>query len=176
MGKSNSQTKQSRRLNQEQAEMGRQLLAEVAPLRSELIGQAGDFLGSDVGITDELFSLPQFQALKASGDAQFQRVRDNIISNTPEGGGLTSALTNADTARALAEAKGAGAIADDTVNRALQLASGGTAQGSNIFGNATNVQMELARAQSEQNAAKASGAGQFAGAIAAPMMPTGAKK
>ena len=48
----------------------------------------------------QVFSQPGFAAIKDITESQFGRAQENIIANTPEGGGLTQALGDLEAARA----------------------------------------------------------------------------
>jgi len=163
MGKKSSADDAAGQAAQAQAKLANQLVSETAPIRRNLIGDANQFLQGGHDVTQ----LPEFAAFKGSSEAQFGRARDNIIANTPEGGGLSSALGNLELGRAGNQANFTGALAGDEVNRALQLATFGTAQGSAGLAGASATAAGRAQAEAAQNAGKASGAGQAAGSAAA---------
>lgn len=145
---------------QAQARLAEQLVGESSPLRRGLIADANAFVsgGRDVS------SLPEFAAAKSIGEAQFQRARDATIANTPEGGALTSALTGLEGDRARGFTELSGALAGDEVNRAIQMATFGAAQGSSGLGAAANAQAMRAQAEAQSNTGKGQALGTIAGA------------
>jgi hypothetical protein len=160
MGKSSSADQSAAQAQEAQSRLAQQLVGETTPLRRGLIGQAEDFLGGGFDVT----GLPQFGAGKQMIEDQFARAQDAVIAGTPEGGGLTSALVDLNTNRAGGLAQLTGGLAQDEINRALQLATFGTAQGSQGMTQASVIAAQRANAEAQQNAAKASGLGQAAGA------------
>ncbi len=138
-----------------QTDLAQQLVSETDPLRLGLIDDASSFLSGDRDVT----ALPEFGAFKSSAEDQFGRAQENIIANTPEGGPLIAALTQLEGDRAGNQANFTGALAGDEVNRALQLATFGTATGSQGLSNAGFIQSQRASAESAQNAGKAGGLG-----------------
>jgi len=148
---------------QAQTRLAEQLVGETAPLRTNLISDARGFLEGSRDVT----SLPEFAAFKGSAEDQFSRARDSIIANTPEGGGLTAALTQLEGQRAGNQAGFTGALASDEITRALQLATFGAAQGSQGLSSAGFLQGQRAQAEAQGNAGKSQGLGQAAGTAAA---------
>lgn len=161
MGKSSSADTAAGQAASEQSRLARELAGESSPLRKALIGDAQDFVtgGRDVS------GLPEFAAAKSAGEMQFNRARDSVIANTPEGGALTSALTNLEADRARSFTELSGALSEAEVNRGVQLATFGAAQGSQGLGAAAFTQSQRAAAEAQQNAAKGTGLGRLAGAI-----------
>jgi hypothetical protein len=158
MGKNDSGSDATEAAIRDQTKLARELSGETKPLRTGVNNQLIDFLrGGD------LTSSPEFQSMKAVGDAQFQRAQDSIISNTPEGGGLTSALTNLETQRALAETQAIGGLSAEKFNQAIQMGTFGAAQGTQGFGQAGMTASNLAAAQAQQSAGKSAGLGAAAG-------------
>jgi hypothetical protein len=143
---------------QAQTRLAEQLVSETSPLRRELIGDASGFLrGRDVT------GLPEFAAGKSVLEPQFANARESIIANTPEGGGLTSALAQLEGDRARGLTQMTGSLASNEIDRALQLATFGAAQGTAGLGGAAFSQAQRAAAEAQSNAGK----GQAAGVIAA---------
>jgi len=163
MGKETKRDEGASRALNAQVELGERLVDQSDPLRQQLLNQSGDFLGGNFDVT----GTPQFAAGKDIQEQQFGRARDNIIAGTPEGGGLTSALTNLEGARASGLTGLTGGLAEAEQNRALQLGTFGAAQGSQALGSAGSIQAQLAAAEGAQNAGKASGLGSAGGAIGA---------
>jgi len=153
-----------------QTRLAEKLVNQSDPLREQLFQQSGDFLSGDFDVS----SLPQFAGIKNNIEQQFGRAQDNIIASTPEGGGLTEALVGANVGRAGATANAIGALGDAEINRALQLATFGAAQGNSGFGQAGSTAAGLAQAESQRNAGKNSGLGSAAGGIAGSMISKGA--
>ena len=143
-----------------QTRLAQQLVGEVTPLRQDLIGQAGEFVGGDRDVT----GLPEFRSAKSASEAQFNRARDNIIGSTPTGGGLTAALAGLEGDRASNQVAFTGDIAGNEINRALQLATFGTATGAQTGGQAGFLQGQRAQSEAMQNAGKSQGVGSLAGA------------
>ena len=133
------------------------LIGQTAPLRTGLIDRGVNFLDGGLDVT----ASPQFAAMQNAANQQFSRARDNILSTTAPGGALTDALAQAELGRADTLTQGAGAIAGDEINRALQLASGGFAQGANTAGQiqATQAAARAAERQSVISAKKGGGGG-----------------
>ncbi len=161
MPKDDSANQAAGQAAQAQTELAQQLVSQTDPLRRDLIGQAGEFLSGGRDVT----GLPEFAALKGANEAQFSRARDNIIANTPEGGGLTAALAGLEGGRASNQVGFTGALASDEVNRALGLATFGAATGSRGLSSAGFVQAQRASAESAQNAGKSQGIGSAVGAL-----------
>ena len=97
-----------------QTRLAQQLVGEVTPLRQDLIGQAGEFVGGDRDVT----GLPEFRSAKSASEAQFNRARDNIIGSTPTGGGLTAALAGLEGDRASNQVAFTGDIAGSALAQA----------------------------------------------------------
>ncbi len=164
MGKEDEANRAAGQAATAQTRLAQQLIGETAPLRGGLIDDATGFLSGNRDVT----SLPEFAAFKESAEGGFNRAKENIIANTPEGGGLTAALTQLEGNRAGTQAGFTGALASDEITRALQLATFGTAQGSKGLSSAGFLQANRAASEAQQNAAKSEGAGEFAGqAVAA---------
>lgn len=138
-----------------QTRLAQQLIGETTPLRQNLISDAGQFVSGDRDVT----GLPEFAAFKSGAEDQFGRARDAIIANTPEGGGLTAALAGLEGQRAGNQAAFTGGLAGNEIQRALQLATFGAAQGSQGLGSAGFLQGQRAQAESQSNAGKAGGLG-----------------
>lgn len=168
MGKSTSANDAAGQAAQAQSRLAQQLITQTDPLRQDLINDAGAFIGGGRDVT----GLPEFAAFKGANEAQFGVARDAIIANTQEGGGLTAALAGLEGDRASNQASFTGALASDEVNRALQLATFGAAQGSQGLGSAGFLQGQRALGESQANAGKAQGTGEAAGAAAAKYATT----
>ena len=162
MGKDTSAGDAAGAAAQSQARLAQQLFGQTEPLRRELIDDAGVFVSGGRDVT----SLPEFAAFKGSAESGFNRAKENIIANTPEGGGLTAALAGLEGQRAGDQASFTGALASDEVNRALQLATFGAAQGSQGLSSAGFLQGQRAQAEAGANAGKAQGTGTAVGAAA----------
>jgi len=163
MGKSSEANDAAGEAALAQTRLAEGLVRQTGPLRQNLIFDAQRFLSGDRDVTN----LPEFGAFKDSSEAQFGRARDSIISNTPSGGGLSSALANLEIGKASNQAQFTGALSGDEVNRGVQLATFGAAQGSSGLGSAAITQAQRAASESQQNAGKAAGSGQAGGAAAA---------
>ncbi len=161
MGKDDTANQAAGQAAQAQTRLAEQLIGETGPLRKNLIGDALGFLSGDRDVT----SLPAFAAFKGSAEGGFNRAKENIIANTPEGGGLTAALAGLEGQRAGNQAGFTGALAGDEINRALQLATFGAATGSQGLGTAGFIQAQRAQGESAANAGKAGGLGTAAGAL-----------
>jgi len=163
MGKSSSSSDAAGQAAQSQQRLAERLVREVGPLRRELINDAGEFVSGDRDVT----GLPEFGAFKDAAEGQFNVARDNIIANTPEGGGLVAALANLEGDRASNQTAFTGDLSRIETDRALAIASGGTIQGTQAGGQAGFLQSQLAQNESMENAGKSQGAGTAAGAAAA---------
>ena len=150
MGKDSSGDSAANQAATAQTRLAQQLIGETTPLRQNLISDAAGFVSGGRDVT----SLPEFAAFKGSAESGFNRAKDNIIANTPEGGPLIAALTQLEGQRAGNQAGFTGALASDEIQRALQLATFGAAQGTAGLGNAGAVQASRAGSQSAENAAK----------------------
>jgi len=153
-----------------QSALARELVGESRPTRQALFSDANAFLQGDRDVT----GLPEFGAFKDAAEGQFNVARDNIIANTPEGGGLTAALAGLEGQRASNQTQFTGALASDEVNRALQLGTFGTATGSQAGSSAAFAQAQRASAEAQANAGKAGGTGTAAGAAAAAIIKAAA--
>lgn len=142
-------------------ELAKKLFMQTNPLRKNLINRSNQFLAGGMDVTQS----PIYGALASATDAQYKRARDNVIGNTAPGGALTSALSNVESNRANMLAQGAGTIAGDETNRALTIATGGSAQGLNSLGQAGATQAGLANAQANRDSAMKQGLGQGLGSI-----------
>ena len=161
MGKDTPDTSAADASIASQTKLAERLVNQSEPLRQQLFQHSGNFLKGDFDVS----SLPQYAAGKSTIEAQTARARDTVIGGTAEGGGLTSALTNLEGARAAGLVGLEGQLADAEQNRALQLGTFGAAQGQTGFSSAGNTAAQMAAAESQQNAGKASGLGSAAGAI-----------
>jgi len=155
MGKDNTADQAAGQAAEAQTKLAQQLVGETTPLRQNLISDAGQFVSGERDVT----SLPEFRTYKNTAEDQYQRARDSVIGSTPEGGGLTAALTQLEGQRAGNLADFTGALAGTEIQRALQLATFGAAQGSQGLGSAGFLQGQRAQAQANQNAGKAGGLG-----------------
>lgn len=165
MGKSNTADNAAAQAQLAQSQQANKLIKQSDPTRQLLFNSSNEFL-SGGGV----FGLPQYASVKDSIESQYGRARDNIIGGTAEGGGLTSALGNLEQGRASDLTQGAGALAEGETNRALQLATGGTALGTSALGTAGSIAAQRAAAEAEANAGKAGGTGQAAGTILASII------
>lgn len=161
MGKEDEADRAAGQAATAQTRLAQQLVSETTPLRQNLISDAAGFVSGGRDVT----SLPEFAAFKGSAETGFNRARENIIASTPEGGGLTAALTQLEADRAGNQAGFTGALASEEVQRALQLATFGAAQGSQGLGTAGFIQAQRAQGESAANAGKAGGLGSAAGAL-----------
>jgi len=159
MGKDDSANQAAGQAAQAQTDLAKQLIGETSPLRQNLISDAHGFLSGDRDVT----GLPEFAAAKGANEAQFGRARENIIGNTPTGGALTSALAELEGDRAANQVAFTGDIAGNEITRALQLATFGTATGSQGLSSAGFTQSQRAMAEGQQNAGKSQGLGQAVG-------------
>ena len=160
MGKSSSADKAAGQAAKAQSALAQQLINQSNPTRQALFTDSNAFLAGNRDVT----SLPEFAAIKSATESQFGRARDSVIGSTPEGGSLTAALANLEGTRANSLVQGTGALAGDEVNRAVQLATFGAAQGNSGLASAAATQAARANAEAQQNAAKSTGVGQAAGA------------
>jgi len=163
MGKSTKRNKSADEAVNAQTDIAKKLFNESDPLRQQLFGQSNDFLSGNFDVT----GTPQFAAGKNIQEQQFQRARDATISNTAEGGGLTSALTNLEGQRASGLTNMVGDLAREQQNQAVGLGTFGAVQGQSGLANAASTQAQLAAAESNANAGKAGGLGDAAGALGA---------
>ena len=104
---------------------------------------------------------PMFGALKTGAESQFGRARENILSTIPRGGQLLDALSGLETDKARFMTGAIGGLAQDELNRALQLLGIGD---SSAFGGTTNAanlltQLQAAQAQRRSAADQALGSG-----------------
>ena len=128
-----------------QARIASQLFNQTDPLRQGLIGRSTDFINGG-GIDNS----PTYSALKAQAEPLYNQARENIISSTPAGGGLTAALAGleGDRARALTEARGT--VNESELARAMALATGSTGATMSGLGSAGSIQAALAEAQANR--------------------------
>ena len=159
MGKPDEANQAAGRAADAQSALARELVGESRPTRQALFSDANAFLQGDRDVT----GLPEFGAFKNAAEGQFSNARDNIIANTPEGGGLTAALAGLEGQRASNQTQFTGALASDEVNRALQLGTFGAATGSQTGSSAAFAQAQRANAEAQQNAGKSAGLGGAAG-------------
>lgn len=131
----------------QQARIAEQLFTQTDPIRRKLIDRSQVYLSGGI---DES---PAFQSYRAQSDPFYSRAQENIIQSTPEGGGLTEALSNleADRARGLATARGS--IDEQERNLAVLLGTGTLPQTMQGLGSAAAVQgQNLASAQAREGA------------------------
>lgn len=159
MGKENDANQAAGQAAQAQTRLAQQLVGETSPLRRSLINDANQFMVGGRDVT----SLPEFGAAKSVMEPQFANARESIIASTPEGGGLTSALAELEGSRARSLTEITGALAGSEVDRATQLATFGTAQGSSGLGSAAAIQAQRAAAEAQSNAGKSGGLGSALG-------------
>ncbi len=142
------------------------MFEESDPLRVGLIGRSEDFLNGGLDVTQS----PMYGALKAGNDSAFQRARNNTISSTAAGGGLTDALTNLETSRAVEMSRGVGQLGEGELGRALTLATGQTPTAVGGLGQAAGIQAQQMAAQQAQQSQQKQGAGTAVGSILAAFM------
>ena len=156
-GKGGSSTNASNPAADTLARISEDLFNQTDPLRQQLLGQSEDFVSGGSDVTQ----LPSFGASKDILESQFGRAQESIIANTPEGGGLTSALAGLEGDRASGLASIQAQAGEAERNRAAGLATGGAVQGQTGLGQAGGIQSQLALAQAQENAGKAGGIGQL---------------
>lgn len=172
---------EARRLAGIQADIAQGIFNESSPLRQEsfgLLNKALDRVGQPISV-DALAANPQFGALKAATEQQFDLARDRTLENLPRGGVLESALGNIEGARAGALTSGFGALAADelqtrerNLDRGLSISTGvpaislgGLSSAGSTFTNLAGQQAAIAQSQAQANAQKASSTGQGVGFV-----------
>lgn len=148
---------------------GAALFRQTDPLRRGLIERSESFIEGGLDVTQS----PQFAALKQGAEDQFGRARKDIIASTAEGGALTSALTEAELAKAGALTRGTSDLAAQELNRAFSLATGQPLQAAiQGIGQQQAIQAQQQQAQAQQDAATknalGTGFGVAAGSKAGP--------
>lgn len=113
--------------------------------------------------TFDVTQLPQYGAMKQAAEAQYGRARDNLISSSPGGGALTSALSRLENERASAMTGIVGNLADQETSRAFSLATGTVPQVIGGLGQAGAIQAQIGANNASQNAAAKQGLGLAAG-------------
>jgi hypothetical protein len=131
-----------------QSQLAQQLFSQTDPIRQSLIGRSQDYLTNGIGAS------PQFDAFKANEEAMYNQARDNIISDTPAGGALTSALVNLEGNRARDLTQARGAIDSEELARAMTIGTGTTGQALGALGQAGGIQAQIAAANAARNAEK----------------------
>jgi hypothetical protein len=98
MGKSidNPQTSQSTALADEAARQSREIYNQTAGLRGATLADWNKILAGEFPTSSNLM----FSGLRAPIEQQYNTAKQNILANTPRGGGLTKALADVDIARA----------------------------------------------------------------------------
>jgi len=130
-----------------QARIAEQLFSQTDPIRKNLINRSQGFLEGGID------SSPAFEAFRAQSDPILARARENIIQQTPEGGGLISALSNLDTERARMQTQARGQIDEQERNLAVLLGTGTIPQTMQGLGSASFAQAQnLASAQQREGA------------------------
>lgn len=157
------------------ANIANQLYTESTPLRTENWRQMVDFMYGG-GIPEALN--PVMEAGKSTIEGQYGNAKENIIAQTPNGGGLTSALTGLESDRANSLGSLQSNIAQDLYNKAYGAAMGtpqtslsglGTAAGT--FSNRSSQAM-AANAQSDAAANQSMGSlGMGLGKLGATLIP-----
>jgi hypothetical protein len=122
-----------------------------------------NFLGGNLDPSQSALYAP----LKVSTEQNYENARKNLLSSTPAGGALTSALGNLERDRARTLTAGRGAIAQDEINRSMQLASVGLGQELGGLSNAASLQQQGINQAMTQEGAAATGKGQGLGTLAA---------
>jgi hypothetical protein len=112
-------------LEQSLADISKEMYATTSPLRSSLIDKYSSVLGGNYDYKSDPTYSPLFQSAKQGIEGQYGTARQNILSSTPAGGGLTKALSNLDIARA-------GDMATVPANLQSQIAN-------SLLGNATSA-------------------------------------
>lgn len=139
----------------QQARIAEQLFTQTDPIRRKLIDRSQVYLSGGI---DES---PTFQAYRAESDPFYARAKENIIQSTPEGGGLTQALTNLEMDRARGLTTARGGIDEQERNLAVLLGTGTLPQTMQGLGAASAAQAQnlLAAQQREGQIAAAIGEG-----------------
>lgn len=114
---------------------------------------------------------PILDAIRTAQERQFQNARENIIASTPRGGALTGALAELEGAQATSLSQAIGQQLASERSAARNLALGAPTAATSALSGAGGIQAQLAAAEAERGAGKASalgtGLGSFAGLKAA---------
>ena len=145
-----------------QTRIANQLFEESTPIRQELNQQALGFLSGDRDVT----GTAGFAGLKEIIESQFGRARESVIGSTPTGGGLTSALTNLEGARASSLVQGVSALTENELSRALTLGTGLVPTAVGGLGQAGASQAFAAAQAQQAGAGKKGSTGSAAGQVA----------
>lgn len=146
--------------NDKLSALAERLYTETDPLRLSLINRSTNFI--DNGMNP--MASPLYEPIRAATNTAYNKAKQNVIANTPEGGALTGALTDLEASRANQLTQGAGQILSDEMARAMGLGTGMTSTALGGLGTAGMTQANLALAQSEQNAGAKQGLGYGVGA------------
>ncbi len=141
------------------AEISRRLFEQTDPIRASLIGRSKSFLDGNQDVTQT----PQYGALKTAAENQFNTAKDNIISSTPGGGGLISALANLQAQKAAALTAGTGSLADNEMSRSFALGTGTAPVALGGLGSAASSLGQIGAAQAAQSGQALQGLGMGAG-------------
>lgn len=107
-----------------------------------------------------------FPSLKDAIESQYTIAKQNLISSSPAGGALTTNLANLENQRAKSMTAALGDIGRQEYNTALQLATGGAAQGMSGLGSAAAIQAQMQAASDARQAQSKQGLGQGVGFMA----------
>lgn len=143
------------------AAMASELFSQTAPMRESLIG---DMTSAAAGTYNPSKS-PLFSPRFADVNKQYARARENIMSSTPRGGGLTAALTNLEGNRAGSVAEVNSGIINDMLSKAYGTAfSSQPMQGLSAAASGLSGRQSMAmQADAAQQAAKKQAQGQIIG-------------
>lgn len=164
------------------AKMSMDAYGQTDPLRQNLIGQMGNLLSGGFDPQKSPLYGPMYAAARSGPEAQYGVAKENILANTPRGGGQIEALANLEGARASEVGAIPGMISNnilsDMLNKTYGVAFGnpqtsmsGLGTAAQLFG---NRQAAATLAGQQQQNALYGGLGTMAGmglgtAIAGPL-------
>lgn len=158
--KSSKSDKAAARTADSQSRLAEELFAQSGPIREQLFGRSLDFLNDPTAIGND----PRFGAAKTSLENQFGQARQRTIESTAPGGALIEALAGLEGQKALGLADVQSNIFSGELDRATNLAMGGTTQAQQGLGSAGSIQSQQAAAHADQKGQKGRAVGTVIGA------------
>jgi hypothetical protein len=82
------------------AKMAKELYAQTDPLRQSLLGDLSSVAAGTYNPESSATYAPLYATARSGAEAQYGVAKENILANTPRGGGQVDALANLESARA----------------------------------------------------------------------------
>lgn len=166
-GTGKDQSKSANRAQDAQAQVARMMYDVSRPVVAGLGTTFENFLSAEGDMRKDPIFQNQYGAMRNDIEDQYGVAKQNIIANTPGGGGLAANLAGLENQRARSLGLGAAGLANDLYNqqmsRAFAFGTGTAPVALGGFGNLASTAGGLQAAQAQQAGSTAQGLGYAAG-------------